>query len=241
MSFPLPELTDSLHAAGFVLLPNLLSPAETAALLHAIAGAPAAGPGFRRHQDLFAIRNVLGEIPALQSILVATQLPQLLAVLFPSGCHLVKSIYFDKPAHSNWLVAWHQDLMISVDGHTELPGYGPWTRKPEGVAVQPPRAVLENICTIRLHLDACDADNGALKVVPGSHRAGPLLGPELAARTTGAVVCAVPAGGAMLMKPLLLHASDRSRSARSRRVLHLEFASAPLPPGLQWREKRQLT
>ncbi|UOQ71087.1 phytanoyl-CoA dioxygenase family protein [Hymenobacter cellulosilyticus] len=235
-----PRLTQELQQQGFVVLPTLLQPAETARLLHALEQAPSSGPNFRRSQDLFAIRDVLGEVPALQPILAASALPQLLQALFPKGCHLVKSIYFDKPAHSNWLVAWHQDLMISVDRKAELPGYGPWTSKPEGVAVQPPRAVLENICTIRLHLDACDATNGALKVVPGSHREGPLAGAELPGRTTGAVVCAVPAGGAMLMKPLLLHASNRSRSARSRRVLHLEFASIDLPQGLQWREKREL-
>ncbi|UOQ51855.1 phytanoyl-CoA dioxygenase family protein [Hymenobacter cellulosivorans] len=225
---------------GFAVQPALLQPAETAAVLHAIEQAPTTGPNFRRSQDLFAIRNVLGEIPSLQPILAASTLPQLLRALFPAGCHLVKSIYFDKPAHSNWLVAWHQDLMISVNHRAELPGYGPWTSKAEGVAVQPPRQVLENICTIRLHLDACDADNGALKVVLGSHQEGPLPGAKLAGRTAGAVVCPAPAGGAMLMKPLLLHASNRSQSARSRRVLHLEFASVELPQGLQWREKRQL-
>ena len=33
------------------------------------------------------------------------------------------------------------------------------------------------------------------------------------------------------MKPLLLHASSRS-SARSRRVIHLEFSADELPAGL---------
>ncbi|MCC2546250.1 phytanoyl-CoA dioxygenase family protein [Hymenobacter sp. BT175] len=231
---------EALQTEGFALLPDLLRPEETAALLDGIEAAPATGPSFRRSQDLFAIRQVVSEIPALGSVLAKSALPRLLSALFPAGSRLVKSIYFDKPPHSNWLVAWHQDLMINVDRKANLPGFGPWTSKPEGVAVLPPPAVLDDIVTIRLHLDDCDADNGALKVVPGSHRAGVLLAAELPAYTKESVTCAVPAGGAMLMKPLLLHASSRSTSGRSRRVLHLEFSSVELPGGVQWREQQEL-
>jgi hypothetical protein len=44
----------------------------------------------------------------------------------------------------------------------------------------------------------------------------------------------------MLMKPLLLHASSRSTSARPRRVVHLKFSAAELPEGLAWRERREM-
>ncbi|WP_460553185.1 phytanoyl-CoA dioxygenase family protein [Hymenobacter daeguensis] len=225
---------------GFALLPGLYDQPEIAALLHAIECAPAGGPNFRRSQDVFAIRDLLGEVPALWPLLDTAALRTVLARLFPDGCHLTKAIYFDKPAGSNWLAAWHQDLMINVDRRADLPGFGPWTSKPEGISVQPPVAVLENECTIRIHLDDCDATNGALKVVPGSHLRGVVPAADIAALTPTAAVCAVPAGGAMLMKPLLLHASNRSTSERPRRVIHLEFASVELPAGLAWREHRAL-
>jgi ectoine hydroxylase-related dioxygenase (phytanoyl-CoA dioxygenase family) len=189
---------------------------------------------------VFAIRNLLGEIPALGPLLATPALRGLLGELFPAGCHLTKAIYFDKPAGSNWLVAWHQDLMINVARRTDAPGYGPWTAKAGWVAVQPPAAVLENTVTIRVHLDDCDATNGALKVVPGSHRQGVVPAETIASQTGMATVCAVPAGGAMLMKPLLLHASSRSTSARPRRVIHLEFSAEELPAGLAWRERLAL-
>ena len=121
-----------------------------------------------------------------------------------------------------------------------MPGFGPWTSKAEGVSVQPPVAVLENVVTLRIHLDDCDATNGALKVVPGSHRHGVVPAAAIASYTPNTITCAVPAGGAMLMKPLLLHASNRSTSPRPRRVIHLEFASAELPAGLAWRERQHL-
>ncbi|GAA4497430.1 hypothetical protein GCM10023172_12370 [Hymenobacter ginsengisoli] len=157
---------------GFAIVPQLYTPAEIAALLACIESAPAASANFRRSKDVFAIRNLLGEIPSLWPLLDTPNLRELRSQLFPGGCHLTKAIYFDKPAESNWLVAWHQDLMINVDHRADFAGYGPWTAKAGWVAVQPPVSVLENTVTIRLHLDDCDATNGALKVVPGSHRHG---------------------------------------------------------------------
>ena len=230
-----------LQETGFALLPHLYTAPEVVALLHCLESAPAAGPNFRRSQDVFAIRNLLGEIPGLWPLLDTPALRELLGELFPAGCHLTKGIYFDKPAGSNWLVAWHQDLMINVDHRAEgLPGFGPWTTKADWVAVQPPLAVLENTVTIRLHLDDCDATNGALKVVPNSHQRGVVPAETIAGQTATATTCAVPAGGAMLMKPLLLHASSRSTSDRPRRVIHLEFSAAELPEGLAWRERREM-
>jgi hypothetical protein len=217
-----PVPTQQLQEKGYATLPALYTAAEIAALLHCLESAPAASPNFRRSQDVFAIRNLLGEIPALWPLLDTPALHGLLGELFPAGCHLTKGIYFDKPAGSNWLVAC------------------PWTAKAGWVAVQPPVQVLENTVTIRLHLDDCDATNGALKVVPGSHLGGVVPAATIAAHTATATVCTVPAGGAMLMKPLLLHASSRSTSDRPRRVIHLEFSAAELPAGLAWRERREM-
>ncbi|MDJ0365184.1 phytanoyl-CoA dioxygenase family protein [Hymenobacter sp. H14-R3] len=232
-----PMLTPEFAARGCATLPGLYGPEEVRALLACIENAPAASPNFRRSQGVFAIRNLLGEIPALLPLLHTAALRELLAELFPTGCHLTKAIYFDKPAGSNWLVAWHQDLMINVAQRADRPGYGPWTAKAGWVAVQPPAAVLENTTTIRLHLDDCDATNGALKVVPGSHQRGVVPPETITDFTPAATVCPVPAGGAMLMKPLLLHASNRSTSDRPRRVIHLEFSAEELPAGLAWRER----
>jgi hypothetical protein len=225
------------RADGYAILPNLYHEQEVAALLACVEAAPANGPNFRRSHEVFAIRNLLGEVPGLWLQLYNARLRVLLRQLFPQGCQLVKAIYFDKPAQSNWLVAWHQDLMIQVNQRADLPGFGPWTSKGGEVAVLPPAAVLDNIVTVRVHLDDCDASNGGLKVVPASHKHGVLQSGEVTTRTQTATVCEVPAGGAMLMKPLLLHASNRSTSARSRRVVHLEFSSLDLPNPLQWRER----
>jgi len=229
-----------LRTDGYAILPDVFSPEETTGLLRTIESAEAGSANFRRSQDVFAIRNLLGEVPQLWPQLLTPRLQAVLAELFPGQTpHLVKSIYFDKPAGSNWLVAWHQDVMVAVDQRLDLPGYGPWTTKAGETTVLPPREILESIVTVRLHLDDCDATNGALRVVAGSHRLGVIPNEQHPALTPQAVTCAVPAGGLMLMQPLTLHASQRSTSPRPRRVIHLEFSTAKLPAGLEWRERRE--
>jgi ectoine hydroxylase-related dioxygenase (phytanoyl-CoA dioxygenase family) len=73
--------------------------------------------------------------------------------------------------------------------------------------------------TVRLHLDDCGADNGPLRVLPGTHRAG-WLDTESIERAKAEVeeaVCLVKRGGAVVMRPLLLHASSRAAKPGSAR------------------------
>ncbi len=96
---------------------------------------------------------------------------------------------------------------------------------------------MEQILTIRLHLDDCDASNGALKVLPGSHLCRHLTSDsiERKAATGCDVICEVPAGAAVLMRPLTLHSSSPMERPGHRRVIHLEFAAFELPSPLEWR------
>jgi ectoine hydroxylase-related dioxygenase (phytanoyl-CoA dioxygenase family) len=90
--------------------------------------------------------------------------------------------------------------------------------------------------TIRLHLDDAGKENGALRVLPGSHRHGKLEAESIARlRDSIAEECIdAAAGDIFLMRPLLLHASGRSTSDRRRRVLHIEYCGLDLPDGLVW-------
>lgn len=158
----------------------------------------------------------------------------------------VRGILFDKTAAaggSNWKVPYHQDLSIAVRERPPHPpnGYETWSIKDGVPHVQPPVSLLENLITVRLHLDPCDAENGALRVLPGTHRLGRLSSNEIARcrREIPESVCSVPKGGVLLLRPLLLHASSPSvRPGDRRRVLHIEFAPSnlPLPVGISWYE-----
>jgi ectoine hydroxylase-related dioxygenase (phytanoyl-CoA dioxygenase family) len=152
---------------------------------------------------------------------------------------VIKSIYFDKPERSNWFVAWHQDLTISVDQKRDLPDFGPWTTKQDQFAVQPPLRYLENIVTVRIHLDDTDEHNGALRVIAGSHLKGIhryVPGDADNSETT----CRVKKGGVMLMRPLLQHASSRTTNGNRRRVIHIELSNLDLSGGLNWAEKMEI-
>src|SRR5262249_29402074 len=104
--------------------------------------------------------------------------------------------------------------------------------------VRPPVPVLEQMLTLRVHLDDCDANRGPLRVLPGSHARGRLDAAEIRSwlDRVPPVPCHVPRGGVLLMRPLIVHASSPAEVPRHRRVIHLEYASRRLPGDVEWFE-----
>ena len=151
----------------------------------------------------------------------------------------VRSILFDKRAGSNWPVPWHQDISIAVAAKEAVDGYGPWSVKGNIPHVQPPEALLAKMITVRIHLDETTIDNGALKVVPGSHLRGKLANDaDWRVRDRDAVVCECSPGDVLLMAPLILHSSERAKIPGRRRVIHFEFAEpGMLDSKLSWHEQ----
>jgi ectoine hydroxylase-related dioxygenase (phytanoyl-CoA dioxygenase family) len=219
---------------GFAITGPVFNNTALDKLLQVITKADKNKPAFRKTNDLFAIRQFLKELPAAANHIFCSKFNSLIEDIAGPGYVVVKSIYFDKPPASNWFVAFHQDLTIAVDKKQEIPGFGPWTLKENQFAVQPPLHLLEDNFTVRIHLDDTTEKNGALKVIPGSHRKG-IIRTETA-NLSGSVTCVVPKGGIMFMKPLLQHASGRTTANKRRRVVHIEFSRQSLPEGLQWAE-----
>ena len=194
-------------------------------------------PQQKKSNDLFAIRKFLTVLPGIKSKLLNVNIKSIISNIFGSGYFIVKGLYFDKPARSNWFVAYHQDLSVSVINKTDSLNYKGWTVKDNQFGVQPPTEILENIYTIRIHLDDCNSENGALHVIPGSHKKGIYTLSSDDQRRKTEVTCEVPKGGIMLMRPLLLHASHKSTATAARRVLHLECCNKELPESIHWAEK----
>jgi ectoine hydroxylase-related dioxygenase (phytanoyl-CoA dioxygenase family) len=97
---------------------------------------------------------------------------------------------------------------------------------------------MTNMLAIRLQLDESHASNGPLRVIPGSHNAGRLTADEIVLwKERPSVTCTVPKGGAILMRPLVVHASSSCTLPEPRRVLHLEFAVDDLPNDLEWHDR----
>jgi hypothetical protein len=215
------------HADGFALAPHLLEADECRAIADRIAPASAISGG---------TRSLLSE-PWCADLAARLRAHPNLASLLPRGLVAVQCAYFEKTAARNWLVPIHQDLSIPVAARVDDPSLRGWSEKEGSLFVQPPADVLEQLVAARLHLDPCGPDDGPLRVVPGSHLRGRIDEPEtaLAIRAAaGEVTCAAAVGDALLMRPLLLHASSKAAGASRRRVLHFLFGPSELPCGLRW-------
>ena len=125
-------------------------------------------------------------------------------------------------------MVWHQDTALPLQERREIPGWGPWSVK-EGVNyAQAPASALSQVLALRVHLDDSTAENGPLRVLPGTHTLGVLTDESLHDLSTriAAADCLVPRGGLLAMRPLIVHASSKSQSEAPRRVLHIEYASS---------------
>jgi ectoine hydroxylase-related dioxygenase (phytanoyl-CoA dioxygenase family) len=173
------------------------------------------------------IRNLEKKFQSIAQVAANPSVLSIAASLLGGNPHFVRALFFDKTPARNWFVAWHQDRTVSLNKRVEMPGWGPWTRKDGVYHAQPPLAVLEHMVTIRLHVDDADEERGCLRVITGSHRLGILSQDQIAqvVAVSSPRACKVDAGGALIMSPLILHASRKSQRLAHRRVVHLEYSS----------------
>jgi len=181
------------------------------------------------------VRNLISH-PTVVRILMHEALGRYLWSVVGRELVAVKATMFDKTSDSNWRMQWHQDRTIAVRERMNVAGYGPWSTKSGSLHVEPPAAILAQMLAVRIHLDLCDADNGPLRVVPGSHLLGKLEEAEVAEIVAEGTTAEIHAsqGAIVLMRPLLIHASSPSLHATHRRVLHVELAPLESISPLQW-------
>lgn len=227
-------MIDALNRDGFCLVEDVMGRQDVDRLIVALER-----PDMHRSmrgQDVYGARNLL-DSPAIRALAESKSIRVLVEPLIGNRARAVRGLFFDKTAGANWPVAWHQDRSVAVAERRDIPGWRKWTVKGQVVHVQPPQEFLAHMLTLRIHLDECGADNGPLKVVPGTHRRGVMRPPEITAARENQepVTCIAPVGSVLLMKPLLLHASSAARTPHHRRVIHLEFAADDaLPADLSW-------
>jgi hypothetical protein len=230
---------ERLEADGFAVVPGVLDPAAVRAALAEWAELSLA------HRDDEAIlandgppygaRNLLRLWPGVVGIARQPRLRgALLEVLGPLA-GVVRVLFFDKPPGHSWALPWHKDYNVAVREHRGGEVFTKPTTKAGMPHAMAPAAVLGSMLTARVHLDDVTADNGPLRVIPGSHRHYAMGSDE--AREPVAVRCA--AGDVLLMRPLLTHASGHAKpEARlHRRTVHFECSATPeLPDGYEWHD-----
>ena len=191
MSGQLSELVDQY---GFAIVPDVLDADQIARLQQTILKRSA---GNRERYLL--------EFPELVDLARSRSIRELTAQVCGVECHAIAATLFDKFPGDNWFVPRHQDVNIAVKDRHDVAGFGAWSIKHGVVHVQPPEEVLEQVLAVRLHLDAADGSNGALRVLPGSHRYGRLDDTRLSeiSKQNDEVLLEVGAGAAILMRAVV--------------------------------------
>jgi ectoine hydroxylase-related dioxygenase (phytanoyl-CoA dioxygenase family) len=222
------NLKSDIAERGFSILPDAFSAVSIDRLEKGLREAPL--PRSRA-----GIRHALRH-PA---VLEVSRSPTLLGVaraILGNGAFPFRATLFDKSPSSNWLVVWHQDTALPPRARKDVAEWGPWSIKDGVIYAHGPERALSRVVALRLHLDDSVRENGPLRVLPGTHTMGVLDDNAIRdlSNRMSPVDCLVPLGGILVMRPLIVHASSKSKSETPRRVLHIEYAaSAELADGLE--------
>jgi ectoine hydroxylase-related dioxygenase (phytanoyl-CoA dioxygenase family) len=204
---------------GFAILPSVLPAQKIQSLLTALEGP--------ENRSRAGVRHLLSN-PAVTNVASDPRLLDIAQSVLGNDAFPFKATLFDKSPDANWLITWHQDTALPLRERIHTPGWGPWSMKEGKAYAHAPAKALKQVVALRLHLDDSTDDNGPLRVLPGTHRLGVLSDQEVESVVgqTTPVTCRAERGGIIVMRPLLIHASSKSQSDKSRRVLHIEYATS---------------
>ena len=211
-------ITAAVEKYGFAVVPEILTHGEVAQMRDELNR-------MRLPRSRAGIRHALGH-PPFAAVAREPRLVDIAQEILGAEAFPFHATLFDKSPRRNWLVAWHQDTALPLQQRRVTSGWGPWSVKEGVVYAHAPARVLSQVVALRVHLDDCTAENGALRVLPGTHTQGVLSGDTIydLAGKVSPVDCVVPSGGVLVMRPLLVHSSSKSRVDALRRVLHIEYA-----------------
>lgn len=226
-SFDKQELRQQLDELGFVLLPNVLTPNEVADLRQQIEELFAregelAGSEFRQEPNARRLANMANKGEAFRALLLHPLIFPLIQHVLGSDAKLSSQNVREAPPHANCRQPLHCDMGALPDER------GPWVAN-----------------TVWL-LNDFTAENGALRVVPRSHRSGKLPHQDLAdpldPHRDEQLVLAT-AGSVIVMDAHLWHGATDNRTDGARMALHnfycrrdkpqQQYQKQLLDPGLQ--------
>jgi ectoine hydroxylase-related dioxygenase (phytanoyl-CoA dioxygenase family) len=209
---------EELNKNGFAVIHDVLSSKECSCILDHLSN-------WKIGRSRAGTRHLM-TCPAVSSLANDRRLIALASTALSEPAIPYRTTLFEKSPKSNWLVVWHQDTALPLSKKIAESEWGPWSCKAGVMYAHAPSWALEKVVTLRVHLDPCAPENGPLRVISGSHQNGALTDDEIGAitKTQASIECVVSAGGVLLMKPLIIHASSKSKSKTPRRILHIEYA-----------------
>ena len=157
--------------AGYRITEGVLSAEECDTL-----GAALAAGQLRRGRA--GARHLMAA-PEVQALASHARLLHLAAEALGGRAVPYRATLFEKSGRANWLVVWHQDTALPLAARIASDEWGPLSTKAGVLYAHVPAWALERIVALRIHLDASTSDNGPLRVLPDTHRAGVLSDEEV--------------------------------------------------------------
>src|SRR5271168_2653285 len=159
-------LHERVSTDGFAILSDVISEREISDLYATLehSGLPRSRAGMRhamRNESVAAVARDSRLLSMAQDVLGNDAIP-------------FRATLFDKSPTSNCLVVWHQDTALPLRERREVSGWGPWSIKDGVHYAHAPSSALEQVLALRVHLDDSVAENGPLRVLPGTHTLGVL-------------------------------------------------------------------
>lgn len=158
-----------------------------------------------RHEDIAAM-----------SQLVRCRVAAVLPII--AGAQCISCHYFNKCDDENWMVPLHRDEYFICNEHVRAGDAAVSTIKEGERFGLYPFPLLRRIIAVRVAIDRISQDNGPLRVIPRSDGEG-FVPSDL---DRGVEVLQEP-GDALIMSPLIYHASGRIAGGGRRRVLHFAY------------------
>ncbi len=226
-----PDQITRYHADGFIVVPDVVSPGDVAALQRACDAIVAGARDVTEHNAVYdlepghspqsprvrRIKNPDQWHPAFAAVTRHTGIARCLQQLWNGGVRFDISKLNMKSAGFGSPVEWHQDWAFYP--HTN-----------------------DDLAAVGVMLDDIGADNGPLQVVPGSHT-GPVFDHHVDGRFCGAIDATAPglgiataqsclgaAGSITIHHVRAVHGSAPNRSGRPRRFLLLQYRCADAWP-----------
>ena len=218
MTFPSPTIAPAadfsaggqeLRDRGYTILPSVLAPVQLDRLREAFDRIQARervqvlDPEILRpsHQVTFVLP---AKDPVFRSLPFAPALLSLVREVLGNGC-----------------------VLSGFNGLSMLPGGTPQALHLDQPESTPGLAL--NLNAVHA-LDDFTVENGATRLVPGSHRESWPAGTDFSALESRAISMEIPAGHVLIYNGSLLHAGSQNRTLQPRRAVHLFYCRAGILP-----------
>ena len=178
----------------------------------------------------------LKTLPELKQVIYNNSFQNLLNAI-DHKIELTSAKYYHQIPTANWFTTLHQNITIPVKEKISMEGFSGWSKKEGITSAMAPVNLLRQCFSMYIYLFGSDETNGALQILPGSHKK--ILNIQERNQIIENInpqIANVQAGDIYILKPLVLQAFGKVSQIQHVHLLQLNFCLEDLPGGLEWLE-----